>query len=422
MEANNLHNKKAFGYKTGHSTETMMLGVTSDVLNGFDQNKCTVMLFLDLSAAFDTIDINKLQEILRDEIGIKGKALQWCKSFLTNRTQRVKINDKFSDEREVKYGSVQGSVLGPKFFNIYVRSQPQVFEENGFETAAFADDSNGSKTFSIKFQYNILKNDVAKCIENVVKWSNFMFLKINPDKTEIILFYPKSLQDQVIIKGSFVEDDCIRHSEAVKNVGVWLDKNLSFDKHVNAIVSHCYKLIKNISRIRKVITKEQTEILVHSVISSKLDYCNSLLINTSQANLFKLQKVQNTAARLVVQGRKRDGISKVLRDLHWLKIESRIIFKILLLTYKRIKGLCSQNLRIEYKAYNCRPQDYLLLETKAAKTKYGKRTFDYAAPRLWNALPLELRKEENIDKFKGQIKTILFDGTEELKRRASIYN
>ena len=249
-----------------------------------------------------------------------------------------------------------------------------------------------------------------------------MFLKINPDKTEIILFYPKSLQDQVIIKGSFVEDDCIRHSEAVKNVGVWLDKNLSFDKHVNAIVSHCYKLIKNISRIRKVITKEQTEILVHSVISSKLDYCNSLLINTSQANLFKLQKVQNTAARLVVQGRKRDGISKVLRDLHWLKIESRIIFKILLLTYKRIKGLCSQNLRIEYKAYNCRPQDYLLLEIKAAKTKYGKRTFDYAAPRLWNALPLELRKEENIDKFKGQIKTILFEGTEELKRRASIYN
>ena len=75
IEANNLHDKKAFGYKTGHSTETMMLGVTSDVLNGFDQNKCTVMLFLDLSAAFDTIDIDKLQEILLDEIEFNGKAL-----------------------------------------------------------------------------------------------------------------------------------------------------------------------------------------------------------------------------------------------------------------------------------------------------------------------------------------------------------
>ena len=111
-----------------------------------------------------------------------------------------------------------------------------------------------------------------------------------------------------------------------------------------------------------------------------------------------------------------------LRYLHWLKVGSRIIYKIPLLTNKRIKGLCSQNLKIEYKAYNCRPQDYLLLETRAAKTKYGKRTFDYAAPRLWNALPLEVRMEENIDKFKGQIKTILFNGTEELKRRASMYN
>ena len=63
----------------------------------------------------------------------------------------MKIDDKFSEELEVKYGSVQGSVLGPKFFNIYVRSQPQIFEENGFETSAFAEDSNGSKTFAIKF-------------------------------------------------------------------------------------------------------------------------------------------------------------------------------------------------------------------------------------------------------------------------------
>ena len=162
--------------------------------------------------------------------------------------------------------------------------------------------------------------------------------------------------------------------------------------------------------------------LVHSVITTKLDYCNSLLINTSQANLFKLQKVQNTAARLVVRGRKRDGISKVLKELHWLKIESRIIFKILLLTYKRINGLCSQNLKIEYKAYNCRPQDYLKLETKTANTIHGKRTFDYAAPKLWNALPLEVRTEEDIDKFNRRIKTLLFDGTEELKQRASMYN
>ena len=89
MGVNNLFNDEFFGYKKHHSTETMMLGVTDDILSGFDENKCTVMLFLDLSATFDTIDIDKLVEILGDEIGLSGTALQWCKSFLSNRTQRV---------------------------------------------------------------------------------------------------------------------------------------------------------------------------------------------------------------------------------------------------------------------------------------------------------------------------------------------
>ena len=422
MEMNNLFNNKAFAYKKHHSTETMMLGVVNDVLKGFDEDKCTVMMFLDLSAAFDTIDVDKLIMILSEEIGLSGMALQWCKSFLTNRTQRVKIDGKFSEEMIVKYGTVQGSVLGPKFFNIYARSQPKIFQESGFVTSSFADDSNGMKTFSICFQYNILKNDVEQCIKNIVHWSNILCLKINPDKTEIILFHPKSLSHRVIIKGTFIGNECIRHSKEVKNVGVWLDEHLKFDKHVNKIISQCYKLLKDVGRIRNVLSKEHTEMLVHPVITTRLDYCNSLLINTSKKNIFKLQKVQNAAARLVVRGKKRQSISGTLDKLHWLRVESRIIFKILLLTYKSITGQCSKNLELSYKQHNCRPDDFLLLETKVAKTKYGRRTFEYAAPRLWNALPLKIRTEDDLETFKRLIKTLLFKGTEEFKRRAFRYN
>ena len=96
----------------------MMTGLVSDVLKGFDENKCTVMVFLDLSAAFDTIDIEKFLTIMSEEIGLAGTALQWCKSFLTNRTQRVKINGHFSESLEVKYGAPQGSVWGPKCYNL----------------------------------------------------------------------------------------------------------------------------------------------------------------------------------------------------------------------------------------------------------------------------------------------------------------
>ena len=110
-----------------------------------------------------------------------------------------------------------------------------IIENCGFTSTAFADDSNGKKTFSLTFQYNILKNDVPNCINKITEWINSQFLKINQDKTEIILFYPKSLTNQVIIGGTTVGNECIRFSNEVKNVGVWLDKNFDMDKHINKL-------------------------------------------------------------------------------------------------------------------------------------------------------------------------------------------
>ena len=278
------------------------------------------------------------------------------------------------------------------------------------------------KTFSLTFQYNVLKNDVAECMAEIIQWMNSHFLKINPDKTELLLLYPKRLEKSIVIKGAMLQDQCIRFSNEVKNVGVWLDKNLTFDYHVNKVVSHSYKLLKDIGRIRNVLSKKHTEILVHAVISSRLDYCNSLFVNMNKSNLYKLQKVQNAAARLVVRKNKRQSASNILKDLHWLNIESRILFKVLLLVYKCINGVCSKNLQIQYKGYNCRTNDYLLLETKKVNTTYGERTFDYIGPRLWNALPVNVRILENIESFKKNVKTILFVDCEGFKRKAFKYN
>ena len=422
MHVNRLHIPNQFGYKEHHSTETMMLGLVNDVLMGFDNEQCTVMLFLDLSAAFDTIDVEKLLEILEKEIGVSGIALKWFRSFLTGRTQKVRIGGEFSKTMEVLFGVPQGSVLGPILFNIYVRSLPLIFETCQFKSTAFADDSNGSKTFSLEFQFDILTKDVPKCMAEIAHWMNLMFMKINPDKTEIVLFHPKSLHGRVVIKGTFIENQCIRFSTEVKNVGVWLDEQLNLKKHINKIVSHCFKLLKDIGRVRNVLTEKHTEMLVHAVSSSRLDYCNSLYINMNKDNIFKLQKVQNAAARLVTRRRKRDSISGTLANLHWLNVESRIIFKVILLVYKSIHGQCSENLTLSYKQYNCRPDDYLQLELKMVKTKYGRRTFTYAGPRLWNALPLQIRTIDNVNVFKRQLKTILFKDTQGLKQRAFRYN
>ena len=181
-------------------------------------------------------------------------------------------------------------------------------------------------------------------------------------------------------------------------------------------------MLKDIGRIRNILSRTHVEMLVHAVIASRLDYCNSILCNMSKSNLYKLQKVQNTAARLVVRRGRKHSASGILRELHWLKIESRIIFKLLLIVYKCVNGRCSRNLQVNYKMHNCRPDDYLLLATKRVNTKYGRRTFDYLAPKLWNALPLQVRMEEKIETFKTKVKTMLFDGCEEFKKRAFKYD
>ena len=144
-----------------------MVGLIDEVLEGFDENKCTVIVFLDLSAAFDTIDQEKLLEILSEEIGISGTALKWFRSFMTGRTQKVRINNEYSESLDVKFGTPQGSVLGPEMFSLYVRNQPKVFEKCNFNSSSFADDSNRRKTFAITFQYDVLKNDVRNCLEEI---------------------------------------------------------------------------------------------------------------------------------------------------------------------------------------------------------------------------------------------------------------
>ena len=398
-----------------------MLGVMDEVLRGFDDNMATIVIFLDLSAAFDTIDIEKLTQILDEEIGICGNALEWCRSFLTGRTQRVKVDGEYSDSCEVPCGAPQGSVLGPKFFNINVRSQPLVFKRCMFSTSSFADDSNGRKSFALTFQFQVLKNDVVNCMEQIIKWNNAHYMKINPDKTELLLLVPSSLNKEVIIKGVIFEDDCIRFSDQVKNVGVWIDKNLRMDKHVNSVVSHCYKILKDIGRIKKHLHKNHLERLIHAVISSKLDYCNSLLVNINKENLFKLQKVQNAAARLILSRRRSESATSSLNELHWSNIDARITFKILLIVHKIVRGKCSENLILKYKAFNGRHDDYLKLETPCFKTKYGKRLFEYNGSRLWNALPLAMRIEEDTEAYKKNLKTLLFHGNDELKRKAFKY-
>ena len=179
-------------------------------------------------------------------------------------------------------------------------------------------------------------------------------------------------------------------------------------EHVKKICKTSYYHLRNISKIRKYLTEETTEILVLAFISSKLDYCNSLLYGLPKHMISSLQSVQNTAARIVTLAKKFDHIIPVLIQLHWLPVHFRILFKVLLLVYKALNGMApwyiTELLSYRTCSRTLRPTDQKLLTVPNSRLKtYGDRAFSVAAPKLWNELPLDLRSLDTINLFKKHL-------------------
>ena len=242
MTANKLHIDSQYGYKKGCGTETLLVYFLDNLMVGVDQKLGVVVLLIDLSAAFDTVDHSILLNILYRELGIRGTALNWFKSFLSGRTQRVCIGDVISEPIILKFGVPQGSVLGPILFNIYTRSLALVFIACGFLSSGYADDNSGSRSFSVISEFETLVERIPTLLSMIKSWMDFHFLKLNEDKTEIIIFGNRAfLNRPAQIQGCFsTSGTCLRFSDTVKYLGVHLDSHLNFDSHINHITSSSY--------------------------------------------------------------------------------------------------------------------------------------------------------------------------------------
>ena len=239
-------------------------------------------------------------------------------------------------------------------------------------------------------------------------------LKLNDEKTEFIVFGTPAGLRKVITSTILVGNKLIKASSSVRNIGAYLDQNLKMDVQVKLTCKSAWFHLYNISRIRCFLTSDQAKSVTHAYVTSKLDFNNVLLAGVPQYLTSKLQMVQNAAAKLITGSKKHDHVTPILHSLHWLPIYQRIIFKVLLLTFKALQGdgpLYLQELLLLHQSpRNLRSSSSpFLLKVPRSKLKtFGDKSFSFVAPEQWNKLPVHIRTSSSVDSFKSSLKTLLF--------------
>jgi hypothetical protein len=404
-------NRFQSAYRRNHSTETAILRLLNDAYTTADKKSRTLLIQLDLSAAFDTIDHTTLLRRLEHTFGLSDSVLHWIQSYLHGRSQFVRVGQENSHVVACKYGVPQGSVLGPLLYTLYVAPIAGIIASFNINHLQYADDTQ----LYMALDGTNVSTSLDICFKTVKEWFALNGLSLNPDKSEAIVIGTSARQRtdgsiNVVALGT----DSIAVSESVRSLGVTIDSTLSFNTHVNNVCKSVRYHTRALRHVRKCVSIDDAKQIAAAMVSARLDYCNSILYKTSMSNISKLQRLQNSLARVVSGARKRDHITPILADLHWLPINARIDYKLALITFKSLvlqqPSYLHELLTVAHSSRSLRSSTQVnRLQTTCSRTSFGSRAFCCSAPAVWNSLPLELTNNlSSLPVFKRDLKTYLY--------------
>uniref|UniRef100_A0A3Q3PY07 Reverse transcriptase domain-containing protein n=1 Tax=Monopterus albus TaxID=43700 RepID=A0A3Q3PY07_MONAL len=389
LENNGIFEKFQSGFKTHHSTESALLQVFNNLVFTVDEGNTAILILLDLSAAFDTVDHRILLSHLQHSVGLHGNVLKWFESYLSDRSFAVHIDEFSSSVVPLNCGVPQGSILGPVLFSLYLLPLGSIFMKYGLSFHCYADD------IQIYLPLNVKKSNsfqtLMDCLRDIKAWLSHNFLHINETKTECVVIGNSGVTGSDI--PSFLASYLRPH---VRNLGVVFDGALKLDEQIKSVVKASFFQLRLLAKVKHFLSFSDFEKAIHAFISTKLDYYNALYTGISQALLSRLQLVQNAAARLLTNMRRHEHITPVLASLHWLPVRFRIDFKLLMFVYKAVHGLAplyiSELVCFYTPERTLRSSNQLFLEVPKSRRKHwGDRAFSVRAPILWNGLPWEIR-------------------------------
>jgi hypothetical protein len=389
-----------------------MLRISHDLMLTRDSQKVSVLVLLDLSAAFDTVDHVLLLQRLAN-LGITDAAHHWLTSYLEDRHQCVLVDSVQSTNENMKWGVPQGSVLGPILFTLFTSELGELIRRHGFECHFYADDTQIYGSFSVE-EVQLFVRRLEDCLSEVVEWMSCNYLCLNDAKTELLLIGTAVQLRKLSFPPVKIGSALIHPSSTARSLGVKLDAGLKLKEHVAAACKSSWYHLRTIAKVRPCLSQTQSEQLIHALVMSRIDYCNGLLAGARKADLDKLQRIMNAAARIVCLIPKATPITNVLRELHWLKIPERVIFKLALLVFKALTGTAPEyiksliSIRLPSRTLRSSSGEAPLLQFPMTNLRATDAAFGVAAPKAWNGLPVHVRSIKTLTAFKTALKTFLF--------------
>ncbi|KAF7244472.1 VWFA and cache domain-containing protein 1 [Varanus komodoensis] len=394
------------GFRPGYSTESALVALYDDLCREKDRGSTSLLVLLDLSAAFDTIDHGILLDRLAG-LGVGGTALQWFRSYLDGRFQKVVLGDHVSTSWQLCHGVPQGCILSPLLFNIYMKPLGEVIRRCGLRNHQYADDTQLYLSFSTNPGEAVAV--LNRCLAEVREWMRANKLKLNPDKMEVLLVGGSGFGEggfDLVLNGA-----TLPLRDKVRSLGVLLDPELSLEAQVTAVARNAFLQLRLINQLRPYLEYYCLATVTHALVTSRLDFCNALYVGLPLKTVRTLQLVQNRAARLLAGMGRYAHMTPVLRQLHWLPIEARAQFKVLIMAYKALNGLGPGYLNERLRPYMpdrpLRSAGESLLREPSMKeirrVSTRRRAFSAVAPNLWNSLPKEVRLAPSLLVFRRQL-------------------
>ena len=289
--------------------------------------------------------------------------------------------------------------LDQSYLSLYISPLGHICRNHGIDYHNYSDDQQVYLSFSpaIDGDKERCLNNLQNCIHDIRLWIRTNLLKLNDNKTEFIMVGSKNNLLKANTRNTSVQiwNDFITCVDSVWDLGYITDNELKSTAHINKLTSALFITIRKIARIRHLIDKETAKILMQALALSKLDYCNSLLIGTSEYNIDKLQRIQNMSCQVINNLKKHDSITSYLQDLHWLRIHEQINYKMLMMVLKCKHKLAPSYLQelisFEYNRSLRSAANHDIPVVKCNTALAHKSSFKSIGPRLWNALPTNIK-------------------------------